>query len=422
MSKLNKILFARRQLISDDEPSDSESSIDSGDLAHIPVPNLKLDIEELSIDMESQKQNSQPQPPTLEQVLAELANRITNMNTTMQQMSSKQHEQENLLQTLSSQRACTLTNNISPPIPPVTGDIFRIPDPIKSIPTYDGSRKQLQSWITTVENTLNVFKDLVSEQTYFIYVQAVLNKITGNAKDAICLAGNPLNFEDVKNILVETFGDRQELATYKAQLWANKQNVDMNIHKYYKRTKEIVQNIKAIARQNKEYNAHWPVICKFIDEDALAAFIAGLKHPYFGYAQAARPDDIESAYAFLCKFTSAEKISATQQFSQNQFKHNTNQNKTLSPNDTGRHQKPFKENQNANKNQYLPNRSFTGQPKTGNQEPKSNIEQMEVDPSIRSRLTVNRKMVNNQEICSDDDETSDIEANFCTTSTTDLET
>lgn len=311
-----------------------------------------------------------------------LANLITALNSTIQQISSTQQAHQTLLQTLSQQQASTSRNNIPNPVQPTTDDIFRIPDPIKAILVYDGSRKQLHSWITPTGNTLRVFKDLVSPQTYNIYVQAVLNKIVGNAKDAICLAGNPLNFEDVRDILLETFGDRQELATYKAQLWANKQNTDMNIHKYYKRTKEIVQNIKTIAKQNEEYNTHWAVICKFIDDDALAAFIAGLKHPYFGYAQAAKPENIESAYAFLCKFTSAEKISA-QQYSQQQNKQNTNQTKTHVSDDSGRQQKSFKENPNNTKNQQSFNRQNSSQPKPGNHEHKTNSEPMEIDPSIR---------------------------------------
>ena len=56
-------------------------------------------------------------------------------------------------------------------------------------------------------------------------------------------------------------------------------------------------NIKTIAKQNSIYNESWTAISQFIEEDVLAAFIAGLKHPYFGYVQAAKLDTIESAYA-----------------------------------------------------------------------------------------------------------------------------
>lgn len=408
MSQLRHILFAIRKPKCDDELSDSnsESSKDSGDLAHIPIANLDINLENLSLSEMQDQQNDQQ----MQRMFEGLAAQIQALNLTMQQMASKQQTQDNLLQNLS--HASTPTTNAQPAI-----DIFRIPDPIKSIPSYDGSRRQLQSWVSSVENTLIIFKDLVNTQTYQIYVQAILNKITGAAKDAICLAGNPSDFDDVKSILVETFGDRQELATYKSQLWANKQSADMNIHRYYKRTREIVQNIKTIARQNAEYSAHWSAICKFIDEDALAAFIAGLKNPYFGYAQAAKPENIESAYAFLCKFTSAEKISAAQQYKHDQHRQISNQNKTNTSKETGRYQTCLQEYQNTNRNQ---NQAY--HTKVEKLEHKPNVEKMEIDPSLRSRLTINRKSINNQEIESDDDETSDLEANFCTTPTTDTET
>ena len=38
-----------------------------------------------------------------------------------------------------------------------------------------------------------------------------------------------------------------------------------------------------------KYSAQWEVINDFIDEYSLAACISGLRKPYFGYAQAARP-------------------------------------------------------------------------------------------------------------------------------------
>lgn len=410
MSKLQDILFALRNP-SDDEHSDSNSeiSIDSGDLSHIPIPEFDCELDKLTInEMEPIQQNNQP-APTLEQVLEGLANQITTLNITMQQIASKQNAHETLLQGLAPSTA-NIENNSPAVAQPVSGDVFRIPDPIKAIPTYDGSRKQLQSWIMSVENTLKIFKSLVSKQTYEIYVQVILNKITGNAKDAVCLAGNPQTFEEVKEILSQTFGDRQELATYKAQLWSNKQGNELNFHKYYKRTKEIVQNIKTIARQNNNYNQNWTVICQFIDEDALAAFIAGLRHPYFGYAQAAKPDSVESAYAFLCKFTSAEKISATANYQIKNQTQNQNQNQTKynKQDDTGRHQKYPKDNYHKN-------------PKPINQ-PKQDEEKMEVDPSVRSRLTLNRKIINNNEISSDEEEASDAESNFFTIPASDNET
>jgi hypothetical protein len=84
---------------------------------------------------------------------------------------------------------------------------------------------------------------------------------------------------------------------------------DMTIFKYYSTTREIIQKIKTLSKQKALYSEHWEAVNAFIDEDALAAFISGLRKPYFGYAQAARPKDVEEAYAFLCKFTSNEQTS-----------------------------------------------------------------------------------------------------------------
>lgn len=216
----------------------------------------------------------------------------------------------------------------------MTFDAFRIPDPIKSIPEYDGNRKQLNAWLQTAEDTLRVFVPLVSEPQIKLYVQAVSNKIKGRAKDALCLAGNPQSFQEIKTVLLETLGDKQELSFYKSQLWATKQNENMTVHSYFNKIKENVQNIKTLARQNTTYNHAWSAINTFIEEDALAAFISGLRKPYFGYAQAAKPKNIEEAYAFLCKFTTNELISnnikkPNQSSIQNKFnnfqpRHNTN--------------------------------------------------------------------------------------------------
>lgn len=51
-----------------------------------------------------------------------------------------------------------------------------------------------------------------------MYVTAVTNKIAGKAKDILCLAGNPDDFDVIKDILTNALGDRQELSTYKCQL------------------------------------------------------------------------------------------------------------------------------------------------------------------------------------------------------------
>lgn len=408
--KLAEILFANRLINSDDEHSDSsDSSCESEQNSHVPIKNLNLPFD---LTLQENVEMADQQNEFMQQV----SNQLSSLAQSLNAMNARQTQYDNMLAAINAQLD---RNNAGPsrrPEPvalplPQQADLFRIPDPIKSIPAYDGSRKQLSSWLTTAENTLTIFQPIVNEQVYAIYLQAVVNKIEGKAKDILCLAGTPMNFDEIKEILINAIGDRQELSTYKSQLWQNKMQDNTSVHRYYQKTKEIIQNIKTLSKQNEKYRTHWDAINDFIEEDALAAFIAGLREPYFGYAQAARPKDLEDAYAFLCKFKSKE-ITAS---NMNQPNKHTNQN----------HQKYVK-NEKPLFNKPEPKSNLTDnnrldQKKTHGHN-QSIAQPMEVDPSLRSRLTLNRKIVNNQEIDSDEDESSDLEANFCTTSTTDTET
>ena len=58
------------------------------------------------------------------------------------------------------------------------------------------------------------------------------------------------SFEDIKSILVTALGDRQELSTYKCQLWQLNMSDGITLNKYYQRSKEIVQNEKSETKQD----------------------------------------------------------------------------------------------------------------------------------------------------------------------------
>lgn len=344
--------------------------------------------------------------------MEEISNQLAQMMAAITSLQAKQSQLEQLTTAPAGGNPVAVNSGEVP-----IGDFFRIPDPIKSLQSFEGNRKQLSSWLNTAENTLNLFKDKIPPQLYAMYVTAVTNKISGKAKDILCLAGNPQDFDNIKEILINALGDRQELSTYKCQLWQNKMLDSMTIHKYYHRTKEIVQNIKTLAKQNAKYRDNWEAISTFIDEDALAAFISGLRGNYFGHAQAARPKDIEDAYAFLCKFKSQEinasnmdEISKTR-FTNNKTQINSN-NKSYDP--------------KSQKQQMKPKSNLPIKPEFDR---KDSVEPMEIDPSLRSRLSYNKKHINNNEISSElEDPTSnessddENEVNFCQVDQTQIET
>lgn len=261
-------------------------------------------------------------------------------------------------------------NNQQQPARDAADDIFRIPDPIKSLPTFDGKKKQATAWVQTVRTTLSRFRNRVSEDSLEMYEQCIINKVIGEARDTLCSNGNPQSFEEAAKILLNSYGDKNTIATYQTQIWNTK--MENSLHNYYKRAKELMVNIKSLAKENAIYAANWEAINLFIEQECLAAFINGLQKPYFGYAQTAQPDDLESAYAFLCRFQCAEITK----------KHTNQQNYS-------NHQQQTKQPQNSTNFQGRgQGQNFKQNKPSGNNAPKSDrskVTPMDVDPSLRSK-------------------------------------
>lgn len=168
----------------------------------------------------------------MENLVRDIASELTALSQMVLSIKTTQNEQQLTLNSLTQQNATEGddTVNLTPTVPRPANTInldqlFKIPDPIKSLQTFDGNRRQLVSWLQTAEKTLNLFKPYVTNEQFEVYTTAVVNKIEGRAKDIICLAGNPQSFDEIKEILAAALGDRQELSTYKSQLcderWCN---------------------------------------------------------------------------------------------------------------------------------------------------------------------------------------------------------
>lgn len=374
------------------DSEESTTSIESGDLAHIPIKNLP-EIENISIEGDDKiPVDKFPHPLEEDDIMDQIGSQLERMMAMMADLNSKQQQQDGLLLQLQSHMQNAAAAVPPAPVVPVAQptanfeQLFKIPDPIKMLPVFDGNAKQLNAWLATAEETLNAFVQHVTPLQYKMYVTAVTNKIQGKARDIICLAGNPDDFEQVKEVLINALGDRQELSTYKCQLWQCRMTEGMSISKYYNKSKAIIQNIKTLAKQKDKYRNNWEIINEFIEEDALAAFISGLCEPYFGYAQAARPKDIEDAYAFLCKFKSKEIAAHSMAGDSSKRKYQKNKELETKSN------RPSGSNKNYNQKAELQN--------------KERFEQAEpMDATTtRSRLTVNKKQLNNNETVSQDPE------------------
>lgn len=367
-------LFIKYNISESEEDTDSEAS---EEYSHIPLkdqlPTLSL-LSLTPVEIETHD---------MDQITAQLS-AIMECVKGIQSHQQQQDQQINHLTNQVDAASAGGSSDIQRPQPASTGafeNLFRIPDPIKGLQTYDGNRKQLSAWLVTAKDTLDELQPHVTANQYKMYVRAVLNKIEGKAKDILCLAGNPQDFEDVAEILTNAIGDRQELSTYMCQMWQNRMNETTSVHKYYQRTKDFVQNMKNLSKQNPIYKDSWNAINTFINEFALAAFISGLREPYFGHVQAARPKDIEDAYAFLCKFKSTQLTTSRTEIAEKRFPTN---NKFKSQNNS--QTKQFEETPKE--------KPFNSPKRTQNTTASEN---MELDPSQKSRLTLRRNYLNNNE-------------------------
>uniref|UniRef100_A0AB38Z2M0 Gag protein n=1 Tax=Breu errantivirus TaxID=3078398 RepID=A0AB38Z2M0_9VIRU len=281
-------------------------------------------------------------------------------------------------------------------------DIFRIPDPIKQLPSYDGNKRQLNAWLTTAMNTLDLFKDRVTQEAMTMYEQIIINKIEGKARDTICANGNPTKLVDVAEILKAVYGDKSDIATYQTQLWSTR--MEDSLHIYYRKMKEILQNMKTLCRQNELFVRTWEGINVYLEQEALAAFINGLNKQYFGHAQASKPADLESAYAFLCKFQNAE---TTKHRTSAEFVKPSNSNHNPKYSNNKNIGKP---NQNTQQNN-LPNQTPRVNQNFNKPKPsdRQKVTPMEVDASMRSHQPkfynheVNEKTPSENEYTSDEE-------------------
>lgn len=388
--------------IASDTSSESEESVKSEEYSHIPIPNLNLSLETLRMESQSGS-NPQQGVSAISEQLAQIMRAIEAIN----------HRQNQYELRLNSNNAPTVQNvqEIQSASRILSGDPFRIPDPIKMLPTFNGNKKQLSNWLDSAEKTLKLFEERVDPDIFEIYLATVINKIEGQAKDILCTNGNPKTFDDVRKILIESLGDKQELSTYNCLLWHNK--MDGNPNKHYQKTKELINNIKSLAKQNPKYNYHWDGINDFIDEYSLAAYVGGLEKPYFGYVQAAKPKNIEDAYAFICKFTSLE---SNKSLTQTNMPHNKQE---LKPGGTGHRNNSFPKSNHPKTAQSLRQDSKSHKPNESRSLEKS-VEPMDIG-STRSKLTLNKRQINNTEFHQSEDYSDserenyeeDVDINFC---------
>ena len=111
----------------------------------------------------------------------------------------------------------------------------KIPDTIKQIPTFDGNKKTLTNWLNQVDATLQLYVSIRNSALYRIWMQHIRQKIVGVANEALNSAHVATDWLEIKETLVNYFGDRRELSTLLQTIPSLKQThktVDDFYHEY----------------------------------------------------------------------------------------------------------------------------------------------------------------------------------------------
>lgn len=185
-------------------------------------------------------------------------------------------------------------------------NLTKIPDAIKSIPSYEGDPKTLSSWIQTVESTLELFIAVQGLPVYPIWVQYIRNKIVGKANETLQSNHVPNDWNEIRDTLITYFGDRRDLSTLILQIPYNKQG-QKSLTDFYGEISALAADIHTKIQLDPENNGHVQAIMRILNILIRDSFIDGLNEPYSSYTRNFRPEDLREAYQCAAEQLSADK-------------------------------------------------------------------------------------------------------------------
>lgn len=154
-------------------------------------------------------------------------------------------------------------------------ETFSIPDQIKIIPTFSGNRKETLAWVEDVDQTL---EDLLEYEDDFPkwkqIIRFIKSKITGDAREVLIASGNPKEWEDIKEILLNSFGDKIDITSHIQSLFYIRQG-KLTLHEYYHKLKSIDTAIKTSAAQMTDYKSSIEAVNKLISQSSRLSCVVG---------------------------------------------------------------------------------------------------------------------------------------------------
>lgn len=171
---------------------------------------------------------------------------------------------------------------------------LQTPQGINILQPFDGNPVKLHSFLRSVDNIMPFIDALEATPYHNVWVQAIRNKIIGDADTVLEVYGTPLDWKIIKANLISHYNDKRDATTLTRELFLAHQT--SSIEDFYGR----VQHLLSLLVNHANIAIDDPTVrtdrIKTHSENALQVFLAGLKEPIGGNIRARRPETLKSAF------------------------------------------------------------------------------------------------------------------------------
>lgn len=183
---------------------------------------------------------------------------------------------------------------------------LKIPDAVKDLPQYAGTKNGLYNFIQNVEGILSICMEACQNNPNYckLIVRAIRNKIVGDANDALEMYNSDGSWEEIRNSLISHYADKRDETSLIRDLHKITQGYD-TIERYFSRISDILNSLNNWAKLNTLIEQHRDIIISakrnWYHSMCLSVFLAGLSEPLGPMVRAMQPPNLQTARAYCLK-------------------------------------------------------------------------------------------------------------------------
>lgn len=170
------------------------------------------------------------------------------------------------------------------------------------VPTFDGNPTELNQFLTVSSILLNHYYDRTPANVgciqNLLLLHGLLGKLTGRAREVVSVHGYT-NWDDIKNTLIQHFGDQRNENSLTRDLVNLKQQPNETPLNFYEKCMGILSTITNYVDLHNEDETIIRSKKEFFKQQALTTFLAGLREPLGSTIRAMRPVDLATAIQYI---------------------------------------------------------------------------------------------------------------------------